>query len=109
MGTAKHVRKAFEGIGTLLDVHLPPKKDAGPGDGAHRGFAFVQYADVADATKAIQKLNGTKICGRGVAVDMSVDAGLYNNLQREEQQQREPKKKEAKSKDSGFDKDEDED
>merc|ERR1711879_127111 len=81
--TAKHVRKHFAKLGELLDVHLPPKAGAGPGDGSHRGFAFVQYADVADAARAIKELNGTKICGRGVAVDASVEASVYHTLQRE--------------------------
>merc|ERR1712085_222857 len=51
----------------------------------HRGFAFVQFADMGSAEKAIQELNGTKICGRGVAVDFVVDAGLYRSLQREDE------------------------
>merc|ERR1712232_1476766 len=81
--TAKHVRKAFEPLGAVSDVNLPPK----PGkEGQHRGFAFVQYADFKSAERAVSELNGTKICGRGVAVDWAVDAQLFASLQREDQQ-----------------------
>merc|ERR1711957_146526 len=79
-----NVRQVFEKIGTLTEVHLP-LKDPSAGISHHRGFAFVQFADVSLAEKAIQELNGTKICGRGVAVDFVVDAGLYRSLQREDE------------------------
>jgi len=81
----KHIRKAFEKIGELIEVHLPEKSGAAPGQ--HRGFGFLQYSDTALAERAMAELNGTKICGRGVAVDWSVHSQLYGSLQREEQHQ----------------------
>jgi len=80
--SAKHVRKAFEALGPLKEVHLPMK--AGAAGKEHRGFAFVQYEEEELAKKAVAELNGSKICGRGVAVDWAVNAALYKNLQSEE-------------------------
>lgn len=86
--TEKQVRKAFEKIGALEQVHLPLKKDS---EVQHRGFAFVQYKNAAVAEKAISELNGSKVCGRGVAVDWAVDTQLYGSLQKEEQVQQQQK------------------
>jgi len=86
--TTKHLRKAFEPLGTLTDVNVPTKVNSA-GDPVGKGFAFVQYADRDTAEKAIATLNGTKICGRGVAVDWVVDSQLYSILTREDEQQRE--------------------
>lgn len=80
--SAKHVRKAFEALGPLKEVHVPMK--AGAAGNEHRGFAFVQYEKEALAEKAVATLNGSKICGRGVAVDWAVNTALYRNLQQEE-------------------------
>eukprot|EP00440_Ansanella_granifera_P042303 gb/GFBE01045863.1/.p1 GENE.gb/GFBE01045863.1/~~gb/GFBE01045863.1/.p1 ORF type:complete len:885 (+),score=280.28 gb/GFBE01045863.1/:1-2655(+) len=103
----KHVRKAFQQVGEISDVHLPSK--AGGAPGAHRGFAFVQYAEAASAERAVAELNGTKICGRGVAVDWSVDASVYTSLQREEQPQLKPEKPEKKNTRQPAEDDEDDD
>jgi len=84
----KHVRKAFEGIGTVVDLHLPMKENSE----LHRGFGFVQYEKIADAERAVAELNKTKICGREVAVDWAVDASVYTSLQREERREPEPAK-----------------
>ncbi|CAJ1456533.1 unnamed protein product [Effrenium voratum] len=77
----KHLQKAFQAAGQVVDIHVP-KKDADPS--LHRGFAFVQFAESGEAEKAVAELNGAKICGRTVAVDWAVDASVYNSLQREE-------------------------
>lgn len=92
--TEKHVRKEFAKLGELTEVHLPPKQgDKGQGGNpAHRGFAFVQYADSSFAERAVAELNGVKICGRGVAVDWAVDAKLYGSLKQEEERPQRPKK-----------------
>lgn len=81
----KHLRKAFEVIGSVADIHLPMKE----GSNLHRGFAFIQYEQTADAERAVSELNNKRICGRVVAVDWAVDASVYSSLQREER--REPK------------------
>merc|ERR1712232_898600 len=107
--TAKHVRKTFEPLGTVSDVHLPHH----PGkDGQHRGFAFVQYEELQSAHRAVSELNGSKICGRGVAVDWAVDAQLFSSLQREDQQsakrKRPPESAKAEKDDESATEDEDE-
>eukprot|EP00928_Gymnodinium_smaydae_P010861 TRINITY_DN1408_c0_g1_i1.p1 TRINITY_DN1408_c0_g1~~TRINITY_DN1408_c0_g1_i1.p1 ORF type:complete len:889 (+),score=219.87 TRINITY_DN1408_c0_g1_i1:57-2723(+) len=91
--TVKHIRKAFEKLGTVADVHLPMKTGS---DTQHRGFGFVQYADLAVAEKAVKELNGVKICGRGVAVDWSVESKLYSSLRNEEQRQQQKSSSEPK-------------
>ncbi|CAE8601532.1 unnamed protein product [Polarella glacialis] len=90
--TEKHVRQAFQQLGELGEVNIPPKPGGKPG--MHRGFAFVQYADAATAQRAVTELNGTKICGRGVAVDWAVDASVYSSLQSEEKPEEKPQKSE---------------
>ncbi|CAE7476129.1 Rbm28 [Symbiodinium sp. CCMP2592] len=83
----KHLRKVFEQIGELADVHLPSKDGK---MGAHRGFAFVQYAEASAAEKAVASLNGSRICGRAVAVDWAVDASVFSKLSEEPPQEPEP-------------------
>mmetsp|Transcript_34910 Transcript_34910/g.81677 ORF Transcript_34910/g.81677 Transcript_34910/m.81677 type:complete len:900 (+) Transcript_34910:80-2779(+) len=83
--TLKHIRRAFQQLGELKEVHIPPAPEGSRT--AHRGFAFVQYADQSLAAKAVAELNGTKICGRGVAIDYAVDAMLYGSLQKQERDQ----------------------
>jgi len=84
--TQKIIKKAFEKIGPVVEMHLPPK--AGQKDGStsdsHRGFGFVQFSEFANAERAIAELNGSKICGRGIAVDWAVDARVYGNLKEQE-------------------------
>merc|ERR1712023_242164 len=63
----KHLRKVFEPVGDLANVHLPEKKEGG--QFGHRGFAFVQFARVEDASRAVKKLSGTKVLGREITVD----------------------------------------
>eukprot|EP00927_Polykrikos_kofoidii_P043965 TRINITY_DN3806_c0_g1_i1.p1 TRINITY_DN3806_c0_g1~~TRINITY_DN3806_c0_g1_i1.p1 ORF type:complete len:935 (+),score=226.72 TRINITY_DN3806_c0_g1_i1:190-2994(+) len=104
--TEKHVRKTFATIGVLKDVHLPTK----PGkEGLNRGFGFVQFEDIANAERAIKELNGSKVCGRGIAVDWAVDSQLYTGLQREEQHQPSSQKQSRKDKRSGADQDAEDD
>ncbi|CAE7612497.1 unnamed protein product, partial [Symbiodinium sp. CCMP2456] len=83
----KHLRKVFEQIGELADVHLPSKDGK---VGAHRGFAFVQYVEASAAEKAVASLNGTRICGRAVAVDWAVDASVFSKLSEEPLPEPEP-------------------
>lgn len=108
--TAKHLRKTFEPLGAIADVHLPMNSSGKN----HRGFGFVQYEDVASAQKAIADLNGTKICGRGVAVDFAVGSGLYSALQKEDEKEKTapaaktPKRKASKPSGEDGEKKEDE-
>mmetsp|Transcript_4447 Transcript_4447/g.10322 ORF Transcript_4447/g.10322 Transcript_4447/m.10322 type:complete len:685 (+) Transcript_4447:68-2122(+) len=80
----KHLRKVFGQLGELADVHLPMKDGK---DGLHRGFGFVQYKEASVAERAVADLNGTKICGRVVAVDWAVSASVFTKLQSEEQKE----------------------
>ena len=40
--------------------------------GRSRGFAFVYYEDIADATEARKEMNGTELDGRKIRVDFSI-------------------------------------
>mmetsp|Transcript_36848 Transcript_36848/g.84932 ORF Transcript_36848/g.84932 Transcript_36848/m.84932 type:complete len:905 (-) Transcript_36848:171-2885(-) len=82
--TLKQIRKAFQHLGQLKEVHIPPAPEGSKN--RHRGFAFVQYEDPSLAAKAVEELNGTKICGRGVAIDHAVDAMLFGSLQKQEEE-----------------------
>merc|ERR1712129_511034 len=111
--TEKHVRKAFAELGELTDVHLPLKNgesaSGAGGSPAHRGFAFVQYADSHVSERAVSELNGIKICGRGVAVDWAMDAKLYGAVVREEDRKKtkkgEPAEQSGKTDNGGHEKD----
>lgn len=84
-------RKVFMDIGPVREISLPsPKdedgKDRGEGakgeEGAEvpvkcRGFGFVEYFLAADANRAIAKVNGTKIGGRIVAVDLAIGKAAF--------------------------------
>jgi nucleolar protein 4 len=64
--TEADVREAF-GDFMLWEVTLPRGVD-----GSARGFAFVGFVCRQDAERAIEKVNGTEIRGRAVAVDWAV-------------------------------------
>jgi len=102
--TEKQIRSAFGKLGKLEEISLPMKPDAK----TNRGFCFVQFAESSVAEKAIVELNGTRICGRGVAVDWAVDASLYRDLENQEQRTRAAQDKEnanAEEVDEGQDDD----
>lgn len=86
------VRKAFGELAPLREIHLEPAKTKGAGkedkeQGAGKeidetivhcaGFGFVEYFLVADAKFAMGKMNGTKIGGRVIAVDMALGKSHY--------------------------------
>jgi len=62
-GAAKHeIESAFGKFGPLRNVWVarnPP------------GFAFVEYDDPRDAEDAVRALDGTRLCGTRVRVEMS--------------------------------------
>jgi len=50
--TAKHIRKAFERVGSVLEIHIPAKSEDSQ-KAVNRGFAFVQFSDLQSAERAI--------------------------------------------------------
>eukprot|EP00746_Dinoflagellata_sp_MGD_P035989 gnl/MRDRNA2_/MRDRNA2_186246_c0_seq1.p1 gnl/MRDRNA2_/MRDRNA2_186246_c0~~gnl/MRDRNA2_/MRDRNA2_186246_c0_seq1.p1 ORF type:complete len:397 (+),score=68.08 gnl/MRDRNA2_/MRDRNA2_186246_c0_seq1:94-1284(+) len=78
----KHVREIFKPFGEIQEIHIPQKTDGSKGN---RGFAFVQYAHVEDALKAVSNVTGTKIGRREIAVDWAVNKKLYSTLQKTEE------------------------
>lgn len=86
------VRKTFGEVAPVREVHLEParmkegeKEDRGQRANEENdesivhcaGFGFIEYFLVADAKFAMSKMNGTKIGGRVVAVDMALGKSHY--------------------------------
>ncbi len=81
---AEDLRKAFESFGELLDCVVPVK------DGKTKGFGFVEFGSAAEAKKAMEKVNGTEINGRMVAVDICLPKNSFvQKLQAEEKEEKE--------------------
>lgn len=66
-------------MGKVTSVHIPLKTDDATatkeGKNANqkkRGFAFIEFAEMADAEKAIAQLNLTSLKGRPIAVDWAL-------------------------------------
>ena len=57
--------EAFGAHGTVTGVRLPTDPDTG----ALKGFGYVSFASVEDATAAIEAMNGADIGGRPVRLD----------------------------------------
>lgn len=65
-GSKQELEREFERFGRLHDVWVarnPP------------GFAFVEFVDVRDAEDAVKSLNGARICGERVRVEMARNRG----------------------------------
>ncbi|KAI8609849.1 hypothetical protein BC830DRAFT_1173203 [Chytriomyces sp. MP71] len=75
--TETHVRVAFAPLGTVKYVNFPTRPDKA-GNPLSRGFAFVQMKDLKECEAALEKLNGSKIAGRVVAVDWAMPKEWYN-------------------------------
>lgn len=81
----QEMRAAFAKFAPVREVRLaPPRgetkaggKSAQEGVVECAGFGFVEYFLVADAKFALGKMNGAKIGGRVVAVDMALGRSLY--------------------------------
>ncbi|MBW2456373.1 MAG: DEAD/DEAH box helicase [Deltaproteobacteria bacterium] len=59
------LRNAFEQFGDIDEAAVITDRDSG----RSRGFGFVTYANDADATEAIEAMNGTELDGRALRVD----------------------------------------
>ncbi len=61
-GSKQDLEKEFEHFGPLKSVWVarnPP------------GFAFIEFEDPRDAEEAIQQMDGKKICGANIRVEMA--------------------------------------
>jgi RNA recognition motif-containing protein len=63
--TENSVRDAFTQHGTVTDVHVVTDRQTGQS----RGFAFVTMGDDAQASTAIQAMNGSLLDGRPLKVN----------------------------------------
>ena len=61
------IRDAFMEHGNILGVRLPTSQE----DGSPKGFGYVQFSSVDEATKALEAMQGTPIEGRPVRLDFS--------------------------------------
>lgn len=61
------IRDAFTKHGNVLGVRLPTN----PGDGYPKGFGYVQFSSIDEATKALGAMQGFSIEGRSVRLDFS--------------------------------------
>jgi multiple RNA-binding domain-containing protein 1 len=65
---AKELRELFGHFGALKSVRMPKKHD-----GAHRGFAFVAFAQAHEAREAMARLASTHLYGRHLVIDWVED------------------------------------
>jgi len=63
--TESDLRALFEPFGQITRIHIVTDRETGQ----PRGFAFVEIADDAEATKAIAALNGKEVAGRALKVN----------------------------------------
>jgi RNA recognition motif-containing protein len=63
--TIDTVREAFARIGEVTDVHIVTDRATGQS----RGFGFVTMGSPAEATKAIEAMNGANLDGRPLRVN----------------------------------------
>ncbi|PNY28503.1 Peptidyl-prolyl cis-trans isomerase E [Tolypocladium capitatum] len=63
MVTSSHILDAFIPFGEIVEVSLP-KPDARNSTDSHRGFAYVEYEDSADAEEAIDNMDQSEFFGR---------------------------------------------
>lgn len=63
------LRSAFEQFGEVTDAKVIADRDTG----RSRGFGFVTFADVADADRARDEMNGKELDGRSLNVDTAQD------------------------------------
>ena len=72
--TDDKLKSHFTTYGNVVDVNILKKKD-----GKMVGCAFVQYSNVAEASKAIKELNGKPFLQRPVAIDWAVSKDRFQN------------------------------
>ena len=65
------LQRAFEEHGAVREATVITDRDTG----RSRGFGFVTFENAADASTAMQELNGTDLDGRTIRVDSANDRG----------------------------------
>jgi RNA recognition motif-containing protein len=63
--TESDLRDFFQPVGELSSVIIPMDRDTGK----PRGFAFIEFADQAQADEAVRRLNNQPLNGRNVAIN----------------------------------------
>ena len=63
------LRRAFETFGEVTDAKVITDRDTG----RSRGFGFVTFSEEADATTAIEEMNGSELDGRSLNVNEAQD------------------------------------
>ena len=63
--TSEELNKLFAEIGDVESANIVTDRMSG----RSRGFGFVEMAKDEDATKAVEKLNGTEVSGRKIVVN----------------------------------------
>ncbi|XP_053741219.1 RNA-binding protein 28 [Synchiropus splendidus] len=66
------LKNVFSKFGTVVEAKIPLKPD-----GKMRGFAFVMFKNVSEASQALKAMNLKEINGRQVAVDWAVPKDKY--------------------------------
>ncbi|XP_044139356.1 RNA-binding protein 28 isoform X1 [Bufo gargarizans] len=72
----EELKTHFSTFGSVMEVNIPKKPD-----GNMRGFAFVQFKNMLEASKALKGTNMKSIKGRTVAVDWAVAKDKYTATQ----------------------------
>lgn len=67
------LQELFSESNEKVEVNMPMSKN----DKNNRGFAFVQFADVFSAAKALKEMNLKVVLGRPMAVDWAVSKDQY--------------------------------
>ncbi|XP_014664183.1 PREDICTED: RNA-binding protein 28-like [Priapulus caudatus] len=78
--TEEDLKKAFLVYGEVVEVVMPKKPD-----GKKAGFAFVQFANIESASKAITGMNARELMGRKIAVDWALSKDKYQSIVQKEQ------------------------
>lgn len=68
------IGEEFGKHGTVLGVRLPTNIE----DGNPKGFGYVQFASVDEASEALNQLAGASICGRPIRLDFSTPRPANN-------------------------------
>lgn len=70
MATQSHVLDAFIPFGEIVEVKVP-KPDAPNSTETHRGFAYVEFEDAADAKEAIDNMDQSEFFGKVLKVSQA--------------------------------------
>ena len=65
--TQSEIESLFSEVGPVVEVFLPTDRATG----RMRGFAFVEFADEATMTKAVETMDGHELGGRAIRVSVA--------------------------------------